>query len=188
MQVPPMYSALKRKGKRLYELARKGVEVEREARPMTVHNIRLSKWIPPVASISVECGRGFYMRSLAHDIGVRLGCGAHLQSLTRIRAGRFHIEDSIGLESALRCFEDGSWTDALHRPDYVLGDMKAAIVGTQGQKHIQNGRPVALDTPLGDELCRAYGVDGEFLAILRFDPTDDVWRPDKVFSSQTTGS
>ena len=86
-QVPPMFSALKRQGKRLYELARQGIEVERDPRPMTVHSIRLADWNPPVATVRIECSRGFYMRSLAHDIGVRLGCGAHLQSLRRLRTG-----------------------------------------------------------------------------------------------------
>ena len=185
-QVPPMYSALKRQGKRLYELARQGIEVEREPRPMTVHRIRLSDWNPPVATVHIECGRGFYMRSLAHDVGDLLGCGGHLQSLTRLRTGRFHITGAVSIDAAQQSFEDGSWPDLLHSPDSVLGDMRAIIVGRHTQNLIQNGRPVLSAQPgralQHDEHCRAYSVDGRFLAIMRFDSSNKSWRPDKVFS------
>lgn len=184
-QVPPMFSALKRKGKRLYELARQGIEVEREPRSMTVHSIRLAGWNPPVATVHIECSRGFYMRSLAHDIGVQLGCGAHLESLTRLRTGRFRIADAVSIETAQRSFEEGSWPELLASLDSVLGDLRAIIVGEREQTSIQNGRPVPLteddDAPMPDEQFRAYSLDGEFLAIMRFDASDRCWRPDKVF-------
>ncbi len=185
-QVPPMYSALKRGGKRLYELARQGIEVERKSRPMLVHAIRLSDWRPPVATVHIECGRGFYMRSLAHDIGALLGCGAHLQSLIRLRTGRFHIADAVSVETACRSFEKGSWPDLLHAPDSVLGGLRSVVVGGRIRNLIQNGRSVSLGKAGGavrqNERCRAYGVDGEFIAIMRFDSENHVWRPDKVFS------
>ncbi len=185
-QVPPMFSALKKQGKRLYELARQGIEIEREPRPMTVHSIRLANWNPPVATVRIECSRGFYMRSLAHDIGVQLGCGAHLQSLRRLRTGRFRIADAVSLDAAQRGFEDGSWPELLFSPDGALGDLRALVVGERARSHIQNGRAV----PLAGEDCgaepderfRAYALDGEFLAIMRFDSSANCWRPDKVFS------
>ena len=184
-QVPPMFSALKRKGKRLYELARQGIEVEREPRAMTVHSIRLEDWNPPVAMVHIECSRGFYMRSLAHDIGVQLGCGAHLRSLTRLRTGRFRIADAVPIEVAQRSFEEGSWPELLVSLDSVLGDLRAIIVGEREQASIQNGRPVPLSqddsAPRPDEQFRAYSLDGEFLAIMRFDASDRCWRPNKVF-------
>ncbi len=184
-QVPPMFSALKRRGKRLYELARQGIEVEREPRSMTVHSIRLAGWNPPVATVHIECSRGFYMRSLAHDIGVQLGCGAHLKSLTRLRTGRFRIADAVSIETAQRSFEEGSWPALLASLDSVLGDLRAIIVGEREQASIQNGRPVPLSeddsATQSDEQFRAYGLDGEFLAIMRFDASDRCWRPDKVF-------
>ena len=184
-QVPPMFSALKRKGKRLYELARQGIEVEREPRAMTVHSIRLEAWNPPIATVHIECSRGFYMRSLAHDIGVQLGCGAHLKSLTRLRTGQFRISDAVSIETARRSFEDGSWPELLVSPDSVLGDLRAIIVGEREQKSIQNGRPVPLSEDDGtlrqDEQFRAYSRDGDFLAIMRFDAPDRCWRPNKVF-------
>ena len=180
-----MFSALKRKGKRLYELARQGIEVEREPRAMTVHSIRLEDWNPPVAAVRIECSRGFYMRSLAHDIGVRLGCGAHLKSLTRLRTGRFRLSDAVSIEDAQRSFENGSWPELLLSLDSALGDLPAIIVGERDQANIQNGRPVPLskdDIPLrSDEQFRAYSLDGEFLAIVRLDAPAKCWRPTKVF-------
>ena len=184
-QVPPMFSALKRKGKRLYELARQGIEVEREPRSMTVHSIRLEDWNPPAATVHIECSRGFYMRSLAHDIGVQLGCGAHLKSLTRLRTGRFRIADAVSIETAQKSFEEGSWSELLVGLDSVLGDLRAVIVGEREQAGIRNGRPVPLSeddsAPPSDEEFRAYSLDGEFLAIMRFDASDRCWRPNKVF-------
>ena len=181
-----MFSALKRQGKRLYELARQGIEVEREPRPMTVHSIRLTDWNPPVATVRIECSRGFYMRSLAHDIGVRLGCGAHLQSLRRLRTGRFRISDAVSIETAQRGFEDGSWPELLLSPDSALGDLRALVVGERERSHIQNGRAAPLAGERfhaqTDERFRAYSLDGEFLAIMRFDSSANLWRPDKVFS------
>ena len=186
-QVPPMFSALKRRGKRLYELARQGIEVEREPRPMFVHSIRLSDWDPPVATVHIECSRGFYMRSLAHDIGVLLGCGAHLQSLARLRTGRFRISDAVSIETARRGFEDGSWPEMVFSPDSALGDLRALIVGEAERNHVQNGRPVSLAERgcdlRPDERFRAYSLDGEFLAVMRFDSPSGVWRPDKVFKT-----
>lgn len=184
-QIPPMFSALKRKGKRLYELARQGIEVEREPRNMMVHSIRLEDWNPPVATVHIQCSRGFYMRSLAHDIGVQLGCGAHLKSLTRLRTGRFRIADAVSIEDAQRSFDNGSWPELLVSPDSVLGDLRAIIVGEREQASIQNGRPVPLSehdsTLRSDEQFRAYSPDGEFLAIMRFDAPDRCWCPSKVF-------
>ena len=108
LQVPPMYSALKRDGKRLYDLARAGVEVEREPRPVTVHGIALEGWEPPVVTLEVDCGKGFYMRSLAHDLGQALGCGGHMKTLARLRSGAFSVEDALPLEEAEERFADGS--------------------------------------------------------------------------------
>ena len=91
-QVPPMFSALKKDGKRLYDMARAGIEVEREPRPVHVLGIDVVDWSSPDLIIDVTCGRGFYMRSLAHDLGEALGCGGHLRELTRTRNSAFHID------------------------------------------------------------------------------------------------
>ncbi len=97
-QVPPMVSAVKHKGKKLYELARKGVEVERKPKKVTIYDIELVDISLPEVSFSVRCSKGTYIRKLADDIGEVLGCGAHLTSLRRTRSGKFAIEDAVRLE------------------------------------------------------------------------------------------
>lgn len=185
-QTPPMYSALKRDGKRLYELARAGVEVEREARPVAVHAIDLQGWTPPIATIEVRCGRGFYMRSLAHDLGQALGCGGHLKTLERLRCGGFSVSDAVSIDEMEERFADDSWRDALHAPDVALLGLRAVIVGRRGEDMIRNGR--AIDGAAGDSppidgaRGRAYSVDGRFLATLAYDGGLRRWRPEKVFA------
>ena len=97
-QYPPAYSAIKKDGKKLYELARAGKEVKTEARKVIVYDIQLLSFNTPILEISVHCGSGFYVRSLAHDIGSAIGCGAHLSSLRRTSIGEYSIENAITVE------------------------------------------------------------------------------------------
>ena len=186
-QVPPMYSALKRDGKRLYELARAGIEVEREPRQVQVYGITLLELQGHVARVLVSCGKGFYMRSLAFDLGQALGCGGHLKSLIRTKSGPFKVEEAISLEEAEDSLENSDWQGILNPPDVVLSSMRATIVGSKIEDMVRNGRalPQGLRIPNGraNEKCRAYSVDGRFIAILTFDATLASWRPEKVFSS-----
>ena len=185
-QVPPMYSALKRQGKRLYELARAGIEVEREPRLAEVSRIDLVDWTPPRATVRLECGRGFYMRSLAHDLGQKLGCGGHLTELVRLRSGTFHISAALSLDEAERVFAAGSGHEALQGPDAALGHLRAAILGKRLELLVRSGRalPAGLRIPYSkpDERCRAYSVDGGFMGILAFSAATGQWQPHKVFS------
>src|SRR5690606_30597240 len=98
-QIPPMYSALKRDGKPLYEYARQGIELDRPARQVTIHELKLLKFDGLEAEISVQCSKGTYIRTLAQDIGRQLGCGAHLKALRRTRVGPFSLDDAVGLEA-----------------------------------------------------------------------------------------
>ncbi len=185
-QIPPMYSAIKQRGKRLYTLARAGIEVERAPRRVVVHSLVLERWAPPEATVLIKCGRGFYMRSLAHDLGQELGVGGHLKNLERLRSGNFVIRDSITLEEAELRFEEGSISDVMAAPDASLSGMTAMVLGRRHELAIRNGRPLPLTERLPHaetgELCRAYSVDGRFLAILTFDGCEAQWRPSKVFS------
>ena len=184
-QMPPMYSALKRDGKRLYDLARAGIEVEREPRSVVAHDIALNDWAPPVATLQVDCGKGFYMRSLAHDLGQALGCGGHLKTLARLRNGIFTVSNALSLDEAEERFADGSWREVVHSPDAVLGEMRALIVGSRLEEMIRNGRAFseggASSQAQSGERCRAYTTDGRFLAIVSFDAELRQWRPEKVF-------
>jgi tRNA pseudouridine55 synthase len=94
-QTPPMYSAVKQRGQPLYKLARAGVTVERKPRPVTVHRLELIAWQPPSATLEIECSKGTYIRSLAHELGQTLGCGAHLKNLMRTRSGIFDVKNSV---------------------------------------------------------------------------------------------
>ena len=188
MQVPPMYSALKMKGKRLYDLARAGIEVEREARPVRVYCAELVDYTPPLAVIEVSCGRGFYMRSLAHDLGQALGCGGHLKELVRLRSGPFSVTEASSLEEAEERFLDGDWIGLVHAPDAVVQHLKAIMVEEPVEAMIRQGRPVpagpSVPASHPDERRRVYGADGRFVGILAYNASEAHWQPERVFAAE----
>lgn len=181
-QKPPMYSALKHRGKRLYELARAGIEVEREEREAEVFRLEMVAWQPPLFTVEVECGKGTYIRSLAHDLGQALGCGAHLRELVRLKSGPFHIGDGLTIPQLEDSFRHNYWPDLLYPMDVVLEHWVAAIVSKEKEQAIRQGRPLALGDGEDKAYCRAYSLDGRFLAVLRFIPENGLWQPEKVFS------
>ena len=127
-QVPPMYSALKKHGTRLYEYARAGMEIQRSPREVKVLNIKIEKWNPPILNLQIECGRGVYVRSLAHDLGQSLGCGAHIKTLMRLRTGPFSIEHAISPEDLESHSKSDTWTQCLLPTDYVIKHLRIATV------------------------------------------------------------
>jgi len=186
-QVPPMYSALKQGGQPLYKLARQGKTVERKPRAVDIYEICLLDWTSPALTIEVSCSPGTYIRSLAHDLGQQLGCGAYLASLVRLSSGRFTLEDAVSLERLEEAFQFGEGEAYVQLLDEALLDWPAMVVGAEGARRIVQGQPVEGQPPqvVGDEpsLCRAYSLDGEFLAIMIYHPPSRQWRPKKVFAS-----
>jgi len=197
-QIPPMYSAVKYQGKRLYELARVGIEVERKSRPAMIYNLDLIEWQSPIATIEVVCGKGTYIRSLAHDLGQVLGCGANLKSLIRLRYGLFDIEDAVSLPQFEDAFRYGYWQQFVYPIDSVLIDWAAVVVSNNTEQLIRNGCPLALGSDIGSggndylkphsqvqpslgSRCRVYTLDGCFLGVLSFNPERGQWQPEKVF-------
>lgn len=188
-QLPPMFSALKRDGKRLYELARAGVEVERPTREVSVYSLSLVDWSPPVATIEVECGRGLYVRTLVHDIGAMLGCGAHLSALIRLKVGPFTVDDAVTPDVFEEAVEAGTWEDLLSPPDIALLGHESVTVAASAEEQFRHGQAI----PLPDatmyarhlELRRAYTADGRFLGVLRFNRAEGIWQPEKVFTLAT---
>ena len=185
-QTPPMYSAIKVKGQRLYKLARAGIEVHREARPVEVHSITVVDYAPPRLVLEVESGKGVYMRSLAHDMGETLGCGAHVAELERLICGGFRADEAITPEQLEEAAgEPEGWRRHLYPIDWILRDLKSISVGTQAERFLRNGQPINLGRPVADagylEPFRAYSSDGRFLAVVRFDRATQAWKPDKVF-------
>ncbi|MCD4813144.1 tRNA pseudouridine(55) synthase TruB [bacterium] len=167
-QIPPMVSALHHKGKRLYELARRGEVVVREPRSIVIHWIHLLDYHAPDISIEVGCSRGTYIRSLAFDIGQRLGCGAHLHALTRILCNGFSIEQAMSLEQLEAAVQQTTWRDRLIAPEKVLGHLTPWTVAGQVQQAVQHGSAIALPDNLepGDqEIVRLQDVSGRILAL-----------------------
>lgn len=186
-QIPPMYSAVKVDGQRLYKLARAGIEVERKARPVEIFDIKLVEWSLPKVVFEVECGRGVYMRTLAHDLGEMLGCGGHVSSLERSYCAGFEASEAITLENLEECAAQPEDLDKFIFPvDWALRGLKSTSLDPAAEKSLNNGQTVALRTPLFDagylEEFRAYSTDGRFLALVRFDRAASAWKPVKVFN------
>lgn len=186
-QIPPMYSAIKIQGQRLYSLARAGIEVTRQPRTVEVYDIKVADYSPPRLELTVESGRGVYMRSLAHDLGQVLGCGGYVTDLVRLYCGGFDAEEGVTLEELERANENGpaGWRQHLRPVDWVLRDLQSVSFGPQAEHHLRNGQSISLGRDLPEagylERFRAYSSDGRFLALVRLDPTADAWRPIKVF-------
>lgn len=180
-QVPPMYSALKRSGRPLYELAHQGITVQREPRRVEVYDIEVLNWETPILEMRVTCGKGTYIRALARDLGERMGSGAHLRSLVREACGRFEISMSEPLDVVEDSFRNNYWRVLIHPPDEVLLDLDAMIVDRQTAEKIKYGQRIAGNAPLSTSLCRTYTVDGEFIALMEHDSSSGLWQPRKVF-------
>jgi len=186
-QTAPMYSAVKYQGKRLYQLARAGIKVERKSRPTKIYHLELIDWQPPLATIEVVCGKGTYIRSLAHDLGQTLGCGANLKNLIRLRCGLFNIRDAVSVLQLEDAFRYGYWQHLIYPIDAVLLHWTAIVVSNDMEQVIRNGSPLALENyttsaPSSSEnQCRAYSSDGRFLGVLRFNLKRGQWQPRKVF-------
>lgn len=183
-QTPPMYSAVKHHGHPLYELARAGIEVARKSRPTRIDEIKLMDWQLPVVTVKVVCGKGTYIRSLAHDLGRLLGCGANLKSLIRLSYGPFTVQNAVSLPQLEDTFRHSYWTHFVHSIDTVLLHWQAVIVNDATEQIIRKGAPITLDKAItGGTFCRTYNLNGDFLGVLRFDPERGIWQPKKVFTA-----
>lgn len=169
-QVPPMYSAIKVNGKKLYELARKGREVEREPRTVAIRALELLDETPPEGAdylLRAACSKGTYVRTLCHDIGQALGCGGCMASLRRTRAAGFTLEDSVTLEAVQQAVDRGEGEGLLLPVDSYFAGLPVLVLKNAGaEKKIRNGAALAIrDMPDGE--YRVYGMDKTFLALGR---------------------
>jgi tRNA pseudouridine55 synthase len=183
-QIPPMYSAVKYQGKPLYELARAGIKVARKSRLAKIYHLELIDFKLPVATVDVVCGKGTYIRSLAHDLGQALGCGANLKSLIRLRCGPFDIKSAVSLPQLEDAFRYGYWQHLVYPIDIVLLHWTAMVVSDDTSQVIKNGRPLILESDDSREQpnrCRVYTPDGCLLGVLRFHSERGRWQPEKVF-------
>jgi tRNA pseudouridine55 synthase len=185
-QTPPPYSAVKVKGRRAYEMARQGEEVELEPRKIQVYHLEVLEWAPPEAVIDVHCSSGTYVRSLANDLGEKLGCGAYLVGLRRTKSGRFSLRDAVPLRKLQEAFQAGNWYQYLIPAAEALGEWPAIELNPDEVEEVKHGHRVkaAPDTQPG--LVRGVSMAGELIAIMELVTGEDgslEWQPKKVFFS-----
>lgn len=181
-QKPPAYSAIKVKGEKAYELARRGEEVELEPRLIQVHELELLDWDPPEAVIDIQCSSGTYVRSLAHDLGEKLGCGATLTGLRRTKNGRFGLRDAVSLRKLQESFANGDWYQYLIPAAEALGDWYTVELTVEQVDEVRHGHRVpALDSGEEGKWARAVSQEGELVALVEYDSAANEWQPRKVF-------
>ncbi|HNT74608.1 MAG TPA: tRNA pseudouridine(55) synthase TruB [Anaerolineae bacterium] len=178
MQIPPMYSAIKVEGRKLYQLARQGQEVAREPRPVTIHHLDMLDCALPDVTLVVTCSAGTYIRSLAQDLGEALWCGAHLRGLTRTAAGGFTLAQSYSLD-ALRALADaGRLAEALLPPQAGL-EMPSISLTIEQVQAVRYGQTLPLTVSSSAARLQAHDANGRLVAIL-LPAGPDAWRPTLV--------
>ncbi|MDC7290207.1 tRNA pseudouridine(55) synthase TruB [Blautia schinkii] len=184
MQIPPMYSALKVGGKKLYELAREGKIIEREPRPVYFHEIKILGIELPLVRLRVTCSKGTYIRTLCHDIGEKLGCCGCMQALLRTRSGRFTLEESYTLAQIEEAVRDGSISGKIISIEKVLEEYPRVCVSEAGDKLLANGNPLPLDmfcTQAEQGWVRMCTSGGKFAGIYQWDMQRERYYPVKMF-------
>ena len=164
-QVPPMYSAIKHQGRRLYDIARKGGQVERAPRTITIHDLRLigqqnGDWL-----LDVSCSKGTYVRTLCHDLGQTLGCGGCMSSLRRVQAGQFTVDQAVTLEQVQIMADEGRAEELLLPVDSLFDQYPACVVDAAQEKKIRCGNQVESGLAVG--MYRVYSQSGDFLMLGR---------------------
>lgn len=187
LQVPPMYSALKVNGKKLYELARRGIEVERKARPVVIHEIRILEMDLPRVRMEVSCSKGTYIRTLCHDIGERLGCGACMEELIRTKVSRFKVTDSLTLKQVEEIKAAGRLDEILVPIDEMFSEYEAVVLKKEFVAFAYNGnmffpKHIHEKIELADgKHVRVYDEQGRFIAIYKFDKSKKMFCIVKMF-------
>lgn len=164
-QTPPMYSAVRVNGKRLYELARKGIEVERKPRKITVYSIERKGRESGDIVLDIKCSKGTYIRTLCSDIGERLGCGACMSALRRTEAGMFSVENAYTLDEVIREAEIGDVSSLLLPTESIFSEYERITVSASAEAKVRNGNPVSFSAQ--DGTYRVCSQQGEFLALGR---------------------
>jgi len=183
-QTPPPYSAVKVQGRKAYEMAREGEEVELAPRKITVHHLEVLEWTPPEVVIDVHCSSGTYVRSLANDLGVMLGCGAYLVGLRRTKSGRFSLRDAVPLRKLQEAFTAGNWYQYLIPAAEALGDWPAVELNPDEVEGVRHGHRVKVVGEPAETKVRGVSTQGELVALMELTVNEDgsrEWQPKKVF-------
>jgi len=184
-QIPPMYSALKVGGRKLYELAREGKEVERKARPVTVYGIEIESMALPEVTMTVSCSKGTYIRTLCHDIGEKLSVGGCMKELLRTKVGQFEIEDSLTLSELQKLKDEGRLSEAVLPLEAIFSEYrKIKVPAGELDKLVRNGNPFRFkeirDVSAGEPFC-VYDSEGQFIGIYEFSEEKRMFCPKKIF-------
>jgi tRNA pseudouridine55 synthase len=183
-QTPPPYSAVKVQGRKAYEMARQGEEVDLTPRKITVRHLEVLEWAPPEAVIDVHCSSGTYVRSLANDLGVMLGCGAYLVGLRRTKSGRFSLRDSVPLRKLQEAFAAGNWYQYLIPAAEALGDWPSVELNPDEVEGVRHGHRVKVVGEPTETKVRGVSTQGELVALMEMVINEDgsrEWQPKKVF-------
>ena len=184
MQVPPMYSALKVNGKKLYELAREGKTVERKPRPVHFYEIEILDISFPLVRFRVTCSKGTYIRTLCHDIGEKLGCGAAMESLLRTKVGRFTLDDAITLAQTEEAVQKGIIESKILGIEEILAEYPRVCCTKEGDRLLANGNPLVqtlVDAEEKDGWIRMCNSEGNFAGVYQWDEKRDRYFPVKMF-------
>jgi len=181
-QVPPPYSAVKLQGKPAYEMAREGEPVEIQPRIINVFSLDVLEWAPPEVTVDVHCSSGTYVRSLAYDLGEKLGCGAYLSGLRRTKSGRFTLKDAIPLRKLVESFDNGEWHKYVIPAAEALSEWPAITLTNERVEAIRHGHRIPAEGQT-DQMVRGITEQGELVALLEYDPQTMEYQPRKVFFS-----
>lgn len=186
-QLPPMYSALKVNGKKLYELARAGIEIERKRRTVQIFDIKIQTIKLPRVSMEVKCSRGTYIRTLCHDIGQDLETGACMETLLRTSVGRFEVKDSLRLEQIEELKKAGKLSEVIIPIDSMFSGLPAVTVADAHAAYAYNGNPLRLEymteepAVAEDKRVRVYNEEGKFIGIYYYLTEKKEYRLEKMF-------
>ena len=184
MQIPPMYSALKVNGKKLYELAREGKTVERKPRPVHFYEIEILEIDLPLVRFRVTCSKGTYIRTLCHDIGEKLGCGAAMETLLRTKVGRFTLDDAITLAHTEEAVQNGEIESKVLGIEEILAEYPRVCCTKEGDRLLANGNPlvqVLVDAEEKNGWIRMCNSEGNFAGVYQWDEKRDRYFPVKMF-------
>lgn len=187
-QIPPMYSALKVGGKKLYELARAGKEVERQARPVEILEIQVEEISLPRVTMTVSCSKGTYIRTLCYDIGRKLGCGGCMESLLRTRVDRFVLADSLKLSEIERLRDEGRIGEYIVPVDGMFQDIPAIHTLPEYDRLVHNGNWFLAEQALAESAvlalaprARVYDSQGQFIGVYQYKEEKQRYQPQKIF-------
>lgn len=189
MQIPPMYSAVRHNGKKLYELARAGAVVERKPRPVTIYELEICEISLPYVRFRVTCSKGTYIRTLCADIGDKLGCGGCMQSLVRVRVGQFLLKDSLRLSALATLQEEDRFAEVLQPVDTFFADYPQYATKAYADPAAHNGNLIAAkeiqsNKGISEQKIRLYDSAGKFVGLFAYDGQRNAYCPVKMFYAE----